>query len=144
MVVLVGGAGGAALCKYYLNCHLRATSHVQVLSNRTDEGRGSTGLPRGFTQTVVARGLTFPTDFARLPDGRLLVTEKDGLVRVVEDGRVLARPFLDLRARAATKSFEGIIAIEAAPDFQQSGLVYVLYVERAAEPKGELLPQRNG
>ena len=87
---------------------------------------------------MVARGLTFPTDFARLPDGRLLVTQKDGLVRVVKDGRVLAQPFLDLRARAATKAYQGIMAIEAAPDFQQSGLVYVLYVQRAAEPKGEL------
>jgi len=141
-VVLVAGAGGAALCKYYLNCHLRGGDYFLPLEERLGEGRGETALPKGFVQSVVVRGLRLPTDFTVLSDGRMLIAQKDGLVRIVRDGKVLSRPFLDLRARVATERFRGIVGIEAAPDLEASGHVYVLYVQRVppAGESGELQP----
>src|SRR5689334_4139538 len=49
---------------------------------------------------------------------RLFVVEKTGAVRVIRDGRVLARPFLDLRGRVSTGSEQGLLSIAFAPDYQ--------------------------
>ena len=48
----------------------------------------------------IAEGLVRPTDIAFLPDGRVLVAEEAGQVRVLmPDGRLLAEPALSLRRR---------------------------------------------
>ncbi len=73
-------------------------------------------------------GLELPTAFTFLPDGRILVAEKAGVVRVVKDGTLLDRPFLDFTTRVNTYSNRGFLAIRASPDFETSGLVYVYYV----------------
>jgi glucose/arabinose dehydrogenase len=41
-------------------------------------------VPVGFAESTVASGLTEPTAIAFLPDGRLLVTEKGGALRLVD------------------------------------------------------------
>ena len=42
--------------------------------------------------SVVADGLTYPWGFAFLPDGRVLVTERLGTVRVIRDGVLTPTP----------------------------------------------------
>jgi len=82
---------------------------------------------------VVAGGLTFPTDFTFLPDGRILVGEKHGIVRVVKDGHVLPAPFLDISGRVSTDVYRGLMAVAADPDFAHNGYVYLVYTQR---PRG--------
>ena len=55
-----------------------------------------TMLPGGFRRTVVASGLVAPTGFAFLPDGRILVTEQAGRVRLIKNGTLQATPLLDI------------------------------------------------
>jgi glucose/arabinose dehydrogenase len=127
-VFLLGGTG-AAYCRYWADCHLR---HVNQLNQLAQQSKGVPAhLPTGFAETAVATGLTFPTDFAFLPDGRVLVTEKEGLVRVVDHGRVLATPFIDLRSRVNTEFYRGLVAVQVDPSFDTNGYVYLLYVERS-------------
>ncbi|HET9734292.1 MAG TPA: PQQ-dependent sugar dehydrogenase, partial [Burkholderiales bacterium] len=45
-----------------------------------------------FTVTTVARGLEHPWSVAFLPDGRMLVTERPGRLRIVQGGTVLPEP----------------------------------------------------
>src|SRR5690242_15251036 len=40
-------------------------------------------LPTGFDETTLASGLNLPVGIAWAPDGRLFITEKDGVVKVV-------------------------------------------------------------
>jgi glucose/arabinose dehydrogenase len=40
-------------------------------------------LPPGFSDELVVSGLTGPTALAFLPDGRILVAQKEGVVRIV-------------------------------------------------------------
>ena len=83
VVVLVGLSGTAlAVCRFTsLDCHLgKRTRQVGVIS-----ATGQTSLPRGFVQDVVASGLSAPTGFERLPDGRILVAEKLGAGCAEED-----------------------------------------------------------
>ncbi len=62
---------------------------------------------------------------------RLFVVEKAGRIRVVLDGRVLARPFLDLTALVKSDGGEqGLLSLAFAPDYATSGNFYVYYVDR--------------
>jgi glucose/arabinose dehydrogenase len=67
----------------------------------------ATGLPAGFRDERVAGGSDLPIQFqlntpvtlAFLPDGRLLVTEKGGKLRLIKDNLVQPAAVLDLKQR---------------------------------------------
>jgi glucose/arabinose dehydrogenase len=64
----------------------------------------------------VATGFERPLGVVR--DGvseRLYVLEKGGAIRIVEDGAVLAEPFLDIRDRVSTRSERGLLGLAFAP-----------------------------
>jgi glucose/arabinose dehydrogenase len=70
-------------------------------------------------------GLTSPTDMAVASDGRLLIAERSGLVRVVRDGRLLSEPAVSL---ADTMGANGqLLAIALDPQFDRNGYVYTIY-----------------
>jgi glucose/arabinose dehydrogenase len=146
-VAALGTSG--AVCRFAVDCHLRSLpllnrlAHVPpVLEGVHERGTGETALPAGFRQEVAASGLNLPTSFAELPDGRFLIAEKDGLVRVVDDGRVLARPFLDLRPVVDSTGIRGLVAVEASPDFDRTGFVYLLYARQLGPGRRTLLLTR--
>ncbi|MGH3127652.1 MAG: PQQ-dependent sugar dehydrogenase [Gaiellaceae bacterium] len=58
---------------------------------------------------------------------RLFVVEQAGVVRLVRDGEVLARPFLDIREDVRLVSEPGLLSIAFAPDYATSGLFYAFY-----------------
>ena len=46
-------------------------------------------VPSGFTDSLVAGGLTNPTAMAVAPDGRIFVCEQAGTLRVIKNGVLL-------------------------------------------------------
>jgi glucose/arabinose dehydrogenase len=82
-------------------------------------------LPAGFRETRVVTGLDEVTSMDFAPDGRLFVTELDGRVRVVKDGRKLAAPFLSLEVDRYNN--RGLIGLTFDPDFEANRYVYVFY-----------------
>lgn len=91
-------------------------------------GGGVRLVPVGrFAQPVYA---TAPVGDAR----RLFVVERRGRIRLVRDGRVLARPFADLRAHVLIRDpservdQRGLFSIAFARDYARSGLLYAMYV----------------
>ena len=84
-------------------------------------------LPAGFVDTVVVGGLNLPTAFTTLPDGRLLIAEKNGLVRLFKNGVLLSTPFIDLRSSVNDYWDRGLLGIAADLDFSTNGYVYLLY-----------------
>jgi len=92
--------------------------------------------PTAVRVETVARGLEHPWAVQILPDGRYLVTERAGRLRLVAaDGR-LSPPAEGVPAVAATGQ-GGLLDVALAPDFAQSGFIYLSY----AEPRGS---GRNG
>jgi glucose/arabinose dehydrogenase len=82
--------------------------------------------------TTLARGLVNPWALAFLPDGRMLVTERPGRLRVVgADGR-LSDPVTGLPAVAAGGQC-GLLDVVVDPDFARNGLVYWTYAEPGAD-----------
>lgn len=83
-------------------------------------------------QTVVAGGLVHPWGLVQLPDGRWLVTERPGRLRLIgKDGRV-SQPIRGLPAVDA-EGQGGLLDVVIRGDFQQSRRIWWSY----AEPRGE-------
>ena len=78
----------------------------------------------------VATGLAFPVGLASPPgDARLFILEKGGTIRVVEDGQVLAQPFLDLSSQVSGRSEQGLLGLAFYPDYATSGRFVVHYTD---------------
>jgi glucose/arabinose dehydrogenase len=81
-----------------------------------------------FDVQTYASGLTTPWGMTFLPDGRLLVTEKAGALRIVaKDGKLSApisgAPTVDARGQG------GLLDVALSPQFATDGLVYLSYAE---------------
>jgi glucose/arabinose dehydrogenase len=76
---------------------------------------------------VLADGLEVPWDVAFLPDGRALVTERPGRVRLVErDGSLHREPVAVVETQAAGEG--GLMGIATDPAFAQGRRYVYLYV----------------
>ena len=84
-------------------------------------------LPTGFVQGIVAGGLDLPTAFTFLPDGRILVALKGGVVRVIKNGTLLSTPLIDISDEVNDYWDRGLIGIAADPNFGTNGHVYLYY-----------------
>jgi len=76
-------------------------------------------------QTFVS-GLEVPWSIVFTSPGRMLVTERPGRVRVVENGVLAAKPFAVLEDVEA-KGESGLMGIALAPDYATSRFVYLAY-----------------
>lgn len=75
----------------------------------------------------VAQGLDHPWSLAFLPDGRMLVTERPGRLRIIDaSGALLEAPVAGVPA-VYDDSQGGLFDILLAPDFSTSGVVYLSF-----------------
>src|SRR5512139_2360510 len=85
-------------------------------------------IPGVVRADTVARGLEHPWGLAFLPDGRMLVTERPGRLRLVsKDGRVSA-PLAGLPAVQA-RGQGGLLDVALDPRFAENRLVYLSYAD---------------
>ena len=83
-----------------------------------------------FRVVIVTRGLEHPWGLAFLPDGRRLVTERPGRLRLVEaDGTLDPRPVEGLPPIAAHGQ-GGLLDVALHPQFAENGWVYLSYAAR--------------
>lgn len=79
----------------------------------------------------VVSGLNQPLAMVETPDGRMLVIEQWGRVRVVQDGQLLGTPMLDIRNliidRHPDFDERGLLGLALHPDFASNGKFYVTY-----------------
>jgi len=89
---------------------------------------GSAASAQALKPVPVATGLESPWALAFLPDGRMLVTERAGRLRIVgADGRVGA-PLAGLPPVDATGQC-GLLDVAVDPDFAKNGLVWWTFAE---------------
>jgi glucose/arabinose dehydrogenase len=91
---------------------------------------------------TVARGLVVPWSMAFAPDGRLLVTERPGRVRVVRNGVLEPAPLLTIDD-VEPSGESGLMAIELHPRFAENGLLYLAYAYRARGQKVRIVRYRE-
>ena len=74
---------------------------------------------------TVARGLEVPWALAFTPDGRILVTERRGRIRVIQDGQLLDEPLAVLGVAHVSEA--GLMGIAVDPRFRANGHLCVCY-----------------
>src|SRR5688572_27782503 len=80
------------------------------------------------TVETVASGLEHPWGLAFLPDGRILVTERPGRLRIVDTSGRLSEPLAGVPQVHAV-SQGGLLDVAIDPDFARNQLVYLSFSE---------------
>lgn len=88
----------------------------------------------GLKVVTVAGGLDTPWALAFLPDGRMLVTERPGRLRIVDGGR-LSKPLAGV-PKVAASGQGGLLDVALDPEFAANRLVYLSYAEPGDDGAG--------
>jgi glucose/arabinose dehydrogenase len=97
-----------------------------------DERRSA---PGGQRVETVAEGLEVPWEIAFMPDGRALVTERPGRIRLLDaDGSLAEEPLAEVDVSEQGEG--GLLGLALDPDFAENGLLY-LYFTTPTEMKLE-------
>lgn len=105
-----------------------ALSLLIVPAAGAQEAPSSAGLLRA---EVLSEGLDHPWALVFMPDGRLLVTERSGQLRVINDGAVGAP--ITGTPDVYDQGQGGLLDVALAPDFAESGRIYLSFAENAAD-----------
>jgi glucose/arabinose dehydrogenase len=65
----------------------------------------------------------------------LYVVEKTGRIVLVDDGKPVDAPFLDLAGEVSTGSEQGLLSVAFAPDYPDSGLLYVNFTDTEGDTR---------
>jgi glucose/arabinose dehydrogenase len=122
--ILAAAATGLVI---YLEVLPRWAAHQQpAFEGQTRAPERQSGV--AFDVLTVARGLQNPWGLAFLPDGRMLVTERPGRLRIVARDRSLSPPVAGLPAVDA-RGQGGLLDVALDPGFASSGMIYWSYAE---------------
>jgi len=117
--MIVGRVGGFITCVALSICLLLG-------KDATAESQFASG--ERFIEEVVVEGIPISTAIAFAPDSRIFVALKDGVVRVVQNGQLLSKPFLDISATVNKATDRGLLGIEVDPRFPTKPYIYLSYV----------------
>ena len=99
--------------------------------------------PASLSFQEVTRGLNDPIFITNAADGsgRLFVVEREGRVRIVKNGNLLATPFLNIQSIVrSTGGEQGLLALAFHPAYETNGKFYVAYTApRAGDSTGSVL-----
>ncbi|WP_336781036.1 PQQ-dependent sugar dehydrogenase [Paenibacillus illinoisensis] len=80
-----------------------------------------------YQASVLATGLNAPWELVSVPDGRMLVTERPGTIRVIKDGELQTEPLIAFEAPFNEKGEGGLLGLAADPDFENNGYLYAYH-----------------
>lgn len=110
---------------WFIAVALAVSGTTPGLAQRTETRQGPV------TVETVAGGLDHPWGLAFLPDGRALVTERAGRLRVVQRDGSLSRPLGGVPA-VVSRNQGGLLDVALDPRFGENRLVYLTF----SEPRG--------
>jgi glucose/arabinose dehydrogenase len=138
-----------ALTEHVANKQMTAGSHTVVVEYFENTGGAAMYFTLdyrpdlgGFVTDVIAdtNGAGFeqlPTSFAFAPDGRIFVAMKDGTVKIIQNGQLLATPYYVV-SPVNDYGDRGLLGITLDPQFATNGYVYLAYTydNNPANPSG--------
>ena len=127
-VVVVGILGGAYVIAQNAvdGRPPNAPDQKPAFAGQTDAPERKTNA--AFDVVTVAEGLANPWGLAFLPDGRMLVTEKPGRLRVVSAAGALSEPVAGL-PEVDARGQGGLLGLALDPDFASNTVIYWSYAE---------------
>ena len=79
-----------------------------------------------FRLTTVAEGLVSPWSMAFLPSGDILVTEKPGRLRLIENGELLPNPITGV-PEVVAQGQGGLFDVVLHPDYENNQMIYLAF-----------------
>lgn len=76
---------------------------------------------------LVVSGMSSPVQVTHAGDQRLFVVLQGGVIRVIDNGQLLAQPFLDISSWVSGGFEQGLLGLAFDPDFAQNGFFYICY-----------------
>lgn len=105
------------------------TAYLPMFSGQTRAPGIKTQAP--YEVEIVAQGLQEPWGMAAMPDGRILITQKSGSLRIASpDGQTSSA--ITGFPPLADEGQGGLLDLALSPDFEQTRLIYFTLSERAA------------
>lgn len=86
----------------------------------------------GYAVETIADGLAHPWSIAWLPDGRALVTERSGRLRVIAGGQLLEAP-VDGAPEVVAESQGGLFEVLPDPGYSDNGWIYLSFAHGSPE-----------
>lgn len=122
--IMIGWCSVFHPCKAFCIASATRLFLVALLTCATLGQASAAGVPVGFVDTQVASGLNSPTALTVLPDGRVLVVQQNGVIKMIKDDAMLPANF---HAVQNVDSFaeRGCLGITSDPDFAANHLVYI-------------------
>ena len=118
-----------------------STSTITILDN----DNADLGV---LTRATAISGLNQPTTLDWTPDGRyMVIAQKNGVVRVVDNGTLLSTPLIDLSSEVNDTRDRGLLGLAVHPNFPTTPYVYLSYTYDPPETQGRsnlAAPDSNG
>jgi glucose/arabinose dehydrogenase len=90
----------------------------------------ATGTMPALALQAVATGLSSPLFLsAPIGDERLFIVERDGRVRIVQNGALLPAAFLDIASSTTTDGERGLLSLAFDPQYASNGFFYVYFTD---------------
>ena len=99
-------------------------------------------VPPDFVDEAVVN-VGSPTDFTWTPDGRMLITQQGGTMRVYHDGALLPTPALTLGSKVCSDFERGLLGVAVDPDFANNQFIYVYYTFNKFNHPSAQCPQKT-
>ncbi len=83
---------------------------------------------------IVENAFSRPLYLAHANDDRLFVVEQAGLIRIIQNGKLLDQPFLDIQERVRSTELEqGLLGLAFHPDYAQTGTFFINYTDLSGD-----------
>ncbi len=102
---------------------------LSACSSQADSAPAADATPYSLELTEIASGLEFPWGMAFLPSGDMLVTEREGRLRIIREGTLDPEPIAGAPQDAYVSNQGGYLDVILHPDFSDNRLIYISYAQ---------------
>ena len=90
--------------------------------------------PSEYRWSLAAQGFELPVGIANAADSsnRLFILERSGVIKILQDGRITPKPFLNIEDRAGSSlSEQGLLGLAFHPRYEENGYFWVNYTDKS-------------
>ncbi len=80
-----------------------------------------------YKRETVATGLAVPWEIDFAPDGRIFFTERGGALRVIDKGKLIEEPVIQINGSLYKQGEAGLLGFTLDPQFERNGYIYVCH-----------------
>lgn len=123
MQQMIGLVLGAALIALAVDPAAARQAAVQQTTSQAEPAVFTVNPKQRIRVVEIANGLFHPWSLAFLPDGTMLIAERNGRLRVFRGGKLLSEPAWTMPGTTNDR----LHGIAVHPEFANNGLVYMAY-----------------